>query len=220
MFKNLRVSLKLGLGFGIVVLITLALGGYGWNAFRQVNMATKLVDEATTAADCVAQLRKHRMDFSLHGFELAEGETKNHAEKWADTAQLLVQQLELLRNAPGTSERQVGLLEEAVSSMKGYEEAYQQTLNARRKQDEAFENWGSIGWAITERIGTVVNETILPEQKAAEEAADTERLARWAKIDHDFAKDVVDPFFSCFASMACTCWPPRKTHNGKATRNS
>ena len=78
MFKNLRVSWKLGLGFCTVVCITLALGGYGWNAFRQVGKATDLVTDATAASESVGQLRKQRMDFSLHGFKLADGETKNH----------------------------------------------------------------------------------------------------------------------------------------------
>ena len=194
MFKNLKVSWKLGLGFGVVVLITLALGSYGWNAFRQVGAATDLVDEATNASDSVGQLRAHRMDFSLHGFELADGEGKNDAEKWADTTQLLNQQLEQLHGTAGVSAKQIGLIEEALSSIGGYQEAYQQTLDARRKQDEAFKNWGKIGWAITERIGVVVNETILPAQKNAAEAGDTDRLARWAKIDHRFAEDVVEPF--------------------------
>ena len=195
MFKNLKVSWKLGAGFGVVVLITLALGGYGWNAFRQVDVATNLVQKATTASDCVGELRKHRMDFSLHGFELAEGETKNGAAKWAETTQLLNEHLEQLHDAAGLSAKQIGLIEEASSHMVAYEEAYQQTLNARRQQDEAFKNWGTIGWRITDQIGTVVNETILPKQKAAKEAGDIESLDRWAKIDHEFSEGVVQPYF-------------------------
>ncbi len=195
MFKNLKVSWKLGLGFGVMVLITVGLGSYGWNAFRQVGVATDLVEQATAASDSVGNLRKNRMDFSLHGFELAEGETKNDAEKWAETMQTLKQQLEQLHEAPGVSEKQTGLLEEASSGMVKYQAAYQQTLEARRKRDEAFKNWGTIGWAITDRIGNVVNQTILPQQKAAQEASDTERLGRWAKIDHDFSEKVVQPFF-------------------------
>ena len=195
MFKNLRVSWKLGVGFGAMITITLLLGGYGWRAFSQVGKATNLVTEATAASDTVDSLRKHRMNFSLHGFEVREGETKSHADKWAEGIQVLRSQLEDLQGAPGVSEAQIALLDQATSIMAGYEEAYQQTLDARRQQDEAFKNWGTIGWAITDRIGTVVNETILPEQKAAKEASDTERLARWAKIDHDFAEEVVEPFF-------------------------
>ena len=194
MFKNLRVSWKLGLGFGAVVCITLALGGYGWNAFRQVGEATDLVAQATSASDNVGQLRKYRMDFSRDGFELADGATKDHAELWAEGIQLLNQQLSQLHDTPGVTAKQIGFLEEASSSMVGYEAAYQQTLDARRRQDEAFKNWGTIGWAVTDRIGVVVNETILPRQKAAEEAGDTDGLARWAKIDHDFAEGIVEPF--------------------------
>ncbi len=195
MFKNLKVSWKLRLGFGAVVCITLALGGYSWIAFQAVEKATDLVADATMAGDCVGQLRKHRMDFSLHGFELAEGEEKNDAEHWAEGIQSLNSQLEQLHATPGVSEKQIGLIEEASASMPGYEQAYQQTLDARRKQDEAFKNWGTIGWAITDRIKVVVNETILPGQKAAKEAGDLEGLDRWSRIDHQFAEGVVEPFF-------------------------
>jgi methyl-accepting chemotaxis protein len=195
MFKNLRVSWKLGLGFGTVVCITLALGAYGWNAFRQVGIATDLVTSATAATDNLGELRKHRMDFSLHGFEVPEGETKSSADKWGETIQSLNEQLEQLHAAPGVDEKQTGLLEQAAAGMVSYSKAYQETLEARRSQDEAFANWGKIGWAITERIGKVVNETILPEQRSAADADDVERLARWAKIDHDFAEKIVADFF-------------------------
>ncbi len=195
MFKNLKVSWKLGLGFCAVVCITLALGGYGWSAFRKIGKATDLVADATAASENVGQLRKQRMDFSLHGFELADGETEDYAVQWADGIESLNGQLEQLQATPGVSEKQLGLLQEASTSMAGYEEAYQQTLDARRKQDQAFKNWGTIGWGITDRIGVVVNETILPGRKAAKEAGDVELLDRWAQIDHEFAEGVVEPFF-------------------------
>ncbi len=194
MFKNLKVSWKLGFGFGVMVLITIGLGSYGWNAFRQVGVATDLVTHAMGANDSVAQLRKHRMDFALHGFEAAEGETKNDAEKWAEKIQLLGEQLKGLQGDPNASEKQISLIAEASAAMTGYENAYQQTLKTRREQDEAFANWAKIGWAITDRIGKVVNETILPEQKSAKEADDLERLADWSDIDHQFAKQVVEQF--------------------------
>ncbi len=195
MFKNLRISWKLGLGFGVVVCITLALGAYGWNAFRQVSVATDLVTNANAAMDDLGNLRKHRMDFSLRGFEVAEGETQSSADKWGETIKSLNERLEQLRVAPGTNEKQIGLVDQAAGGMESYAKVYEETLGARRSRDEAFANWGKIGRAITERITKVVNETILPEQKAAADAGDVERLARWAKIDHDFAEKMVGDFF-------------------------
>ncbi len=195
MFKNLKISWKLGIGFGAVVCITLALGVYGWNAFRQVGVATDLVTKANAAMDDLGNLRKHRMDFSLRGFEVAEGETKSSADKWGDTVKSLNDQLEQLRVAPGTNEKQIGLVDQAASGMVSYAKVYEETLAARRTRDEAFTNWGQIGRGITERINKVVSETILPEQKAAADADDAERLARWAKIDHDFAEKMVADFF-------------------------
>ncbi len=195
MFKNLKISWKLGLGFGAVVCITLALGVYGWNAFRQVSVATDLVTNATLATDDLGNLRKHRMDFSLRGFEVADAETKNSADKWGETIKSLNDQLEQLRVAPGTNEKQIGLVDQAAGGMESYAKVYEETLAARRSQDEAFANWGKLGWAITERIGKVVHETILPEQKSASEADDAERLARWAKIDNEFSHKIVANFF-------------------------
>ena len=195
MFKNLKISWKLGLGFGTVVLITLALGSYGWNAFRQVGVATDLVSQATKAANSVEQLRKNRMDFTLHGFELAEGETRNDADKWKDTIDLLGVQLQELETAPGTTEKQVTLLKSASSGMEAYAAAYRQNVDARRGQDQAFANWGEIGWAITDRVGKAVTETILPAQKAAENAGDSKELARWSKIDHELTDQVIGQFF-------------------------
>ncbi len=194
MFKNLRVSWKLGVGFGVVVVITLALGGYGWNAFRQVGVATDLVTEATAASDDLGQLRTDRMNFSMHGFEGVAGKDKDYSQVWGETINSLNEQLAKLHGTKGVTQEQIDLLAQAASGMKQYGAAHTETMDARRSQDEAFKNWGDIGWAITNRIGKVVNETILPEQKAAKESGDLERFARWAEYDHSLSEDVVQQF--------------------------
>ncbi len=126
MFKNLKVSWKLGLGFCTVVCITIALGGYGWNAFRQIGKATDLVHEATGGVEQMLALRGHEKDFVIRGFDALEGEKKNSVDKWTEANQSLVADLDLLRGTPGVTPSQTEFLEAASANIGEYATAFQE----------------------------------------------------------------------------------------------
>ena len=195
MFKNLRVSWKLGLGFGAVVLITLALGGYAWNSFRAVGQATNLVHEATSGVEEMLKLRGHEKNFVIRGFSKLDGEDKNSVEQWTEVRQALAGDLDTLASQPGVSPQQLEYLNAATANIEDYGNAFQETIDAQTGRDEAFANWGKIGWSITESIGVAMNDVIIPSRKAAKANSDLEEYDRWAQIDHEMAEKVIQQFY-------------------------
>ncbi|MGE5295279.1 MAG: hypothetical protein ACM3VT_10665, partial [Solirubrobacterales bacterium] len=182
MFKKMKLATKMGIGFGVLVVIAGVLGLVGWSGLT--NVATnaelnKVGNECLTGLNQCASLRK---DFTIQGFEKAANDEKNAAEKWHDAYNSLVATLQSLESAKGIAGSDKTIVSEAISKMPPYLTSFVSQEDARKMADEAFANWSKVGADVTKAVASVITDVIDPARKAAEEAKNADEIVRWTKI--------------------------------------
>ncbi len=194
MFKKMKLATKMGIGFGVLVVISGILGLVGWSGLT--NVATnaelnKVGNECLTGLNQCASLRK---DFTLQGFEKAANEEKNAAERWHDAYDSLVATLQSLENAKGLASSDKLIVTEALGKMPPYLTSFVHQEDARKQRDEAFASWGKVGADVTKAVTSVVTDVIEPARKAAEEAKSTDEIVRWTKIGTQLDEQIFQEF--------------------------
>jgi methyl-accepting chemotaxis protein len=194
MFKKMKLATKMGIGFGVLVVISGILGLVGWSGLT--NVATnaelnKVGNECLAGLNQCASLRK---DFTIQGFEKAANEEKNAAQKWHDAYDSLVATLQGLEGAKGLAASDKTIVSEAIGKMPPYLTSFVHQEDARKMRDEAFTNWGKVGAEVTKAVATVITDVIEPARKAAEEAKNTEEIIRWTKIGTQLDEQVFQEF--------------------------
>ncbi len=194
MFKKMTLSLRILCGFLVVVAIAAILGFSGWQGMRSVAEHVRLSDEGFAIVAVLDECGFLRRDFALHGTELFGGNTKNAAELWKDKYAELAGMLESLKNDPGLNVDEKKQIEEAIVVSHQYEKDFAEQEAAQKMRDDAFAEWGRVGWDVTESIGSAQNDTIAPAMAGAQAQADPVAIARWAGIGQGLQSNIVEPF--------------------------
>jgi methyl-accepting chemotaxis protein len=193
MFKNMKLSVKMALGFGIVVLITAFVSVANWYFLNRVDR-TVIVDEI--AGGGIVQLldvRRQEKNFIMRGFEKFTGDTQNAHEKWQDACKKLDEILVRL-DSDDVDKTGRGLVCEAQKGFQGYKEYFATIVQSRQIKDSAFEEWKNLGWTITGNIDTARKDVIAPAIQGAISEQKTDQFAQWHGIEESLNVDVVQNF--------------------------
>lgn len=193
MFKNMRLSGKLAIGFGALVITCLCIGLIGWYGLRQVGKKADIRAAAATAQTLTQKCAIYRRDFTLHGFE-ADKDGKTAVDAWNQAHDDLEKMLHAFSAMPGIEAEELSLAQAADKKLDDYKTTFEQLTVARKSKDDAFAEWSRLGNSITESIGNAQTKTIAPALKAAHEAQDFERTKEWSVIQDGLQRDVIAPF--------------------------
>lgn len=141
MFKNLRLGLKIGLGFASLLIIATALGGLAiWNMSVVSQQSQRLANEYVPEVDIAYHLEQSMLlaqfDMRLYGFVGTDESLRstrdylNATKGYIADAQALAAQYEGL----ATLRRNAGLMEEIVGE---YEALVEETVVAQRTMAQA-----------------------------------------------------------------------------------
>ncbi len=194
MFKQMRLATKMGLGFGVLVVISGILGYASWNGLSNVTTNVHLAEEGN---ECLAKLNTCallRKDFAERGFENYANENKNASDKWHEAYVDLTATLDTFKSNPALSEGDKALVQKAISGMGPYKVSFEHQEAARRMKDQAFKSWGKVGWDITNQVQTIISSVIDPGRQAAEQARDAAAITRWGNIANTLNEKVFQEF--------------------------
>ncbi len=194
MFRNLKLSMKMALGFGSVVVIAAILGISGWRGLVSVSTIAQLNQDGSQALSLLSDCAALRRDFRINGFTIAEGETKNAADKWTDAYVELTRQVETLRDQKGLSSQQQALVANILKDCQSYKTAFDEGARAQKTKDDAFANWTKIGWDITSTIDTAIEKVINPAMEKARASQDAQAMAKWSAIEKSLNEQIVQNF--------------------------
>ena len=194
MFKSMKLGTKIAGGFTILIVIALVMSYMGWSSMNNVAAYIKVSDEVTIVRQLVQDGRGHIKDFLSQGFEVSGGDGKNGIERYED---VYVQQQNVFNDVL-TSDKLTSadrkMVDKAIKNCREYKAGTEAIANARKTKDEAFEEWKRLGWAVTDKVNTAMDEIINPARIAAESAGDIDEMKRWSNIGSKLDQNVIEPF--------------------------
>lgn len=194
MRRSISLALKLTFGFGSVILVAVVLGIVGWQGVGTINRTFRLASQGNEALDRVNTTGALRRDFAIHGFTPPAGQSVSADVRWQEAYEKMVEQMETVRQAKGIKNEHRGLVERSLSISKDYKAAFGEQKRAQKLKDDAFAEWGKIGWAITGEVDKLLKETVEPQLEDAAAKRDASRLAFWSSVAHSLDQNVVKPF--------------------------
>jgi len=195
MFGNLKLSTKMALGFGILVVIAAIMGYVGWDALNSTLTVATLRSDGEQCNKQLDACAKYRRDFTITGFAKVSGE-KTAADLWLESFAQLKSSLEALSQQESLSAENRREVNTALTDALAYEKSFvQDVLPAEKAKEAAWAEWGDIGWKVTAEVDKVRAEVIAPAKQKAAETKDYDALARLAGIEEKLQGDIVSAFF-------------------------
>jgi methyl-accepting chemotaxis protein len=194
MFKNMKLAVKISLGFGIVVTITVVLGGIGWRTVHTLNQQMLLSDSVNRAIIQLLEARRQEKNFQLRGFSKQGKDTKNSADKWQDAYAGMANQLESIHNSSNLDERYQEDTGAAVKNCADYKMTFERMITCRKNKEEAFNAWKRIGWDVTNQIEKTMKDIIEPGCARAQESQSAAEIAKWAAINKSLDENFIQRF--------------------------
>ncbi len=193
MMKNVKLSTKIGAGFGALIILSTIVGITCWKGLRDVSAKTVLAAEASQSLDLLNQCGSLRRDFAAAGFEKA-ADGRSADEKWQEAFDELGGRLDGMSEFPGLTAEGQALLDAGRAESKTYAAAFDEQRVARTQKDTARGEWSRIGWEITAKIDGARADVIAPALAAAEDAGDAAEITEWAHIASGLDEQVIQPF--------------------------
>ncbi|HAK44749.1 MAG TPA: methyl-accepting chemotaxis protein [Spirochaeta sp.] len=191
--KNMKLAMKLFLGFGVILCLTGIVAFLGYSGLRNVGKAVELSTDVNQIYKNMLILRRYEKDFMLRGFELHEGDTQNAVEKHSGVVAANIEYIDIVKSKMQTPDDQL-----MISALSSDFDAY---LTAFKNYTEAAQLKTTALALLSEESSNVfeVNQLMFDVQKAkldsqflnADESR-TDLLKRLEKVDgYKYVKEIM-----------------------------
>jgi len=194
MFKNMKLATKMGMGFGLLIVISGVLGYVGWNGLSNVTTNAELNRQGNECLQGLNECASLRKEFTIRGFNAYGTDNKTAADNWHDAYNALLSKLQQLGDSQDLNAVDRAIVTEAAGKMPAYLTSFEHQKSARKTRDDAFTSWSKVGWDVTQEVGTVNTSVIAPARHAAEQAKNAEDIAKWAAIGTELDQSVFQEF--------------------------
>jgi len=157
MFKNLRLGGKLGVGFGMVILLAVILGAMSWMEFRKIANVWDEFETTTLSKRDSITLGFSGLQGGIHHFKNYVLRGGDYAKTFADDMSTIEKAVEGYRKIGHPSEEEGKLLEQVEQGVKSYRQAMDEAVKLREAGKSATEIDKSIKGADKE-LNTALNE--------------------------------------------------------------
>ncbi|MGE4298215.1 MAG: methyl-accepting chemotaxis protein [Desulfovibrionaceae bacterium] len=116
MLQHFRMGKKLGLGFGITLLLALMVGGSGYWGMQRLEARGAVADDATALVKALLQARRHEKNFIIRGGE-------EYVKRVREMLATMYEIADAARSRVGTDTERA-LLTDAAAATKAYEKSF------------------------------------------------------------------------------------------------
>ncbi len=194
MVKQMTLGTRIGLGFGVLVLLVAVLGLVAWMGINSINNNARLSQAGADSTDFLNRCATFRRDFVINGFAKDAATGKSADERWLDAYALLAKHLNAMKDDQQLKVEYRAEVGQQSALLVDYKNAFDQGVAARRQREDAFAAWSKIGWSVTEQITNIKEKTILPARNTAEASGDMAAIKKISQISLKLDEDVFEPF--------------------------
>lgn len=184
-FSKLRLSAKIALGFGALVVLTGLLGVIAWQGMADV-VAHNLDSQAgTRALEELRQVDQANTLFLADGFEEQNG-GGTAADRWNKEFAELTTALTALSKASTLDAEQRQTMETSVKAAETYKAAFTKETKAQTNKDAAQKAWTDAAWKLTESMTELSEQTIAPGVQRSLASGDASEIRRWSTVSRAY----------------------------------
>ncbi len=189
--KNMKVSKKLFVGFGVVLALTCAMAFVGFDGLSRVARSVEIADDANSMVKAMLAARRQEKNFMLRGFTVPPGGTQNSVEKLNDAIATLEAQIEETMVKLDKQQDRDDLAE-GKRYVEDYKAAAGNYVRLEREDQEAhsrMEDAAQAVLSVVEQLRADQKEKLYAEiesgaqvatiQDRLEKADDADRLTKW-----------------------------------------
>ena len=79
--SNMRLGVRLGVGFGVVLLLTAVVAVVGFTSLQRVSQSAAIASDVDGLVSMLMDARREEKNFQLRGFDVLDGDTQNAVQK-------------------------------------------------------------------------------------------------------------------------------------------
>ncbi|HUI06930.1 MAG TPA: methyl-accepting chemotaxis protein [Verrucomicrobiae bacterium] len=193
MKRNMSLAMKMGVGFGALILVVIVVGLVGWTACSSLKTGGALLIKSGECRAGVDACGAARRDFAIYKLEKLPGSDQTAAEAWFAKYEELVKEMEGLKATKGATAAVQAKLANSIETCKPYKEAFEALKSSQMAKDEGFDGWRKTGGAVTEIVDGLTKTFAAHLEKAINEKSASDYV-QWAEYRDGFQSDVFTPF--------------------------
>ncbi|MGA1825246.1 MAG: methyl-accepting chemotaxis protein [bacterium] len=206
MFKNMKLSLKLGCGFGLILILLTVIGGMCYVNFSSVDhlahevvehnhLQTEILQKITDHVRWVSEVNDMFADDTVTTLTVQTDDRKCGFGQWLygdEAREIAAEDPEigrLLREVEGPHHR---VHASAIKIKDSYK--WEDYIKAQKIQDEVRHEWGRIAEKFTNALDRGMENVIDPAKEKAEQGGNIAAIVKWGEIDMEMNEGVIAPF--------------------------
>lgn len=186
MFKNLRLGLKIGGGFSIILILSAVIAFVGWNGLADVVKRVENADDVNRMVKSTLEARKHEKDYVNRGNEEYVEKLKEKVAEIKNQANATKQKFSDPAN--------IKEMEDIVVAVEEYADGFDKYIKQDALAAEKFTVWYDLNQEVYSIAKQLRQNVIKPAQEQYAAQGDTKGLWRWTKISDSFNEDVSSSF--------------------------
>ena len=186
MFKNMKIGMKITLGFTIVIVLALFVAFMGYYGLSKVKTHVRSFENLKKITDSVKTIRGKEEIFIKKGDD-------NSKAAVTDLIESLKKEINQFKNSI-SDEKLINRVEEIEKSFENYESLFNQYAELRPKSEKYYNEWETIASKINANLASMIKSSIDPNLTRALKTRDSKRLSEWAKISNSLNRNVVENF--------------------------
>ncbi|MCE5230707.1 methyl-accepting chemotaxis protein [bacterium] len=190
----MRLGTKIFAGFSALIIITIAMGTAGWIGMKNVGNMINISDQASTCQDQISKCAQYRRDFAITKFAVAQGETKNAADKWYDIYNDLNKGMQALATDANVDKSYQDIAAAGVKILPDYKTSFDRVVEAQKNKDAILVEWRGVGAAVTKSLAEVKKDKVEPALADAAAKRDFQAYNKWAAIGQGANDNIMQPF--------------------------
>ncbi len=191
--KDMKLALKLSLGFGLVLILTVLVAYVGYDGLQKINLSTRISEEASLLLETLSQCQEYQWAFESYGFEIV-GDAAQSPDEQFETCVVSFNERAAALRTNLQQDQDIAMIDQAQTDFAVYTTAFGSLVEARRQKDQAFADWADLGWTLTTSVNKAMGEEINPAIDSARRTREFDKFLEWSGIGTGMDQNVVQPF--------------------------